>query len=47
VHTEGGLVGLGEATYSYKETIVAAAIENLKPYLVGEDAARIENHPRG
>src|SRR5438132_2741353 len=42
VHTDAGLTGLGEATYSAKETIVAAAVENLKPYLIGEDPARIE-----
>jgi galactonate dehydratase len=42
VFTDAGLVGLGEATYSKKETVVAAAIEHLKAELVGEDPARIE-----
>ena len=42
VHTEEGLVGLGEATYSNKEPVVVAAIEHMKQELIGEDPARIE-----
>lgn len=42
VFTDEGLVGLGEATYSNKEPVVAAAVENMKPELIGEDPARIE-----
>ena len=42
VFTDEGLVGLGEATYSNKEPIVAAAVDNMKQELVGEDPARIE-----
>lgn len=42
VFTDEGLVGLGEATYSNKEPIVAAAVENMKLELIGEDPARIE-----
>jgi galactonate dehydratase len=42
VHTDEGITGLGEATYSLKETIVAAAIEDLKRYVIGEDPSRIE-----
>ena len=42
VFTDAGLVGLGEATYSNKEPVVAAAVEHLKQELIGEDPARIE-----
>ena len=42
VFTDEGLVGLGEATYSNKEPIVAAAVDNMKEELIGEDPARIE-----
>lgn len=42
VHTDEGLVGLGEATYSNKEPVVVAAIDQMKGELIGEDPARIE-----
>ncbi len=42
VHTDEGLVGLGEATYSQKEPVVCAAVEHMKKDLIGEDPARIE-----
>ena len=42
VHTDEGLVGLGEATYSNKEPVVCAAVDNMKLELLGEDPARIE-----
>ena len=42
VHTDEGLVGLGEATYSNKEPAVCAAVDNMKLELLGEDPARIE-----
>ena len=42
VFTDEGLIGLGEATYSNKEPIVAAAVDNMKEELIGEDPARIE-----
>ena len=42
VHTEDGLTGLGEATYSNKEPVVVAAVDHLKQELLGEDAGRIE-----
>ena len=42
VHTDEGLVGLGEATYSKKEPVVSAAIAHMKEELIGEDPSRIE-----
>ncbi len=37
VHTDEGLSGLGEATYSHKEEVVARMIEALTPHVVGRD----------
>jgi galactonate dehydratase len=42
VHTDEGLTGLGEATYSQKEPVVCAAVDNMKQELIGEDPRRIE-----
>ena len=42
VHTDEDLIGLGEATYSKKEPVVAAAVEHMKAELIGEDPSRIE-----
>jgi galactonate dehydratase len=37
-----GLVGWGEASVEWKTRAVAAAVEDLKPFVVGEDPTRIE-----
>ena len=42
VHTDEGVTGLGEATYSNKEPVVCAAVEHMKQELVGQDPGRIE-----
>ncbi|MEE2657878.1 MAG: mandelate racemase/muconate lactonizing enzyme family protein [Candidatus Latescibacterota bacterium] len=42
VHTDSGITGLGEATYSSKEPVVCAAVEHMKVELLGEDPSRIE-----
>ena len=42
VHTADGLTGIGEATYSRKETVVARMVEELKPFVLGRDALDIE-----
>ena len=42
VFTDGGITGLGEATYSNKEPVVCAAVEHMKQELIGCDPARIE-----
>ena len=42
VHTDEGLTGLGEATYSQKEPVVCAAVEHMKTELIGADPSRIE-----
>ncbi len=42
VFTDEDIVGLGEATYSNKEPVVAAAVEHMKQELIGEDPSRIE-----
>ena len=42
VHSSEGLSGIGEATYSRKETVVARMVEALKPHILGRDAFDIE-----
>ncbi len=37
VHTDEGLTGIGEATYSHKERVVAAMVLELKKHLIGRD----------
>jgi galactonate dehydratase len=43
VTDEPGLVGWGEATLEWKTRSVSAAIEDLKPFVLGEDPQRIEH----
>ena len=42
VHTDEGITGIGEATYSHKETVVAKMVEALKPHVVGKDPFNVE-----
>ena len=37
VHTDEGLIGIGEGTYSHKETVVAKMVEALKEHVIGRD----------
>jgi galactonate dehydratase len=37
VHTDEGLTGIGEATYSHKEVVVAKMVEELKRFVIGRD----------
>ena len=37
VCTDEGIVGIGEATYSHKEFVVAKMIDSLKEYVIGKD----------
>ncbi len=43
VHTDEGLSGVGEATYSHKELVVAKMVEELKPFILGRDPFAIED----
>ena len=43
VHTDGGIVGVGEGTCGTRTTSVVGAIEELKRYLIGQDPACIEH----
>lgn len=43
VTDQPGLHGWGEATLEWKTRAVAATVEDLKPFLIGEDPARIEH----
>ena len=43
VTNQPGLVGWGEATLEWKTRSVTATIEDLKPFVIGEDPQRIEH----
>jgi galactonate dehydratase len=42
VYTDEGLVGIGEATYSHKEFVVAKMVEDLRDYIIGKDPFQSE-----
>lgn len=42
VHTDEGITGIGEATYSHKEFVVAKMVEALKHFLIGKDPLNAE-----
>lgn len=44
MHTDEGLVGLGEPIVEGRARTVAAAVKELESYLVGQDPRRIEHH---
>jgi L-alanine-DL-glutamate epimerase-like enolase superfamily enzyme len=44
VHTDGGLIGLGEGSLHTRVEIVEQAIKWLEPHLVGLDPAGVEDH---
>lgn len=44
VETESGLVGWGEPIVEGRAETVAAAVNEMSDYLIGEDASRIEDH---
>ncbi len=43
IHTDTGLIGLGEASHSSNDALVATAIGQLEPLLIGEDPTHIES----
>ncbi|MDA0749017.1 MAG: mandelate racemase/muconate lactonizing enzyme family protein [bacterium] len=43
IHTDEGLTGIGEGTYSRKETVVAAMVKDLTPQLIGRDPMDAES----
>jgi galactonate dehydratase len=44
VHTNAGIVGLGEPIVEGRADTVAAAIDEIEPYLVGKDPRRVVHH---
>jgi galactonate dehydratase len=44
VETDAGIVGVGEASLEGRELTVAAAVDELSRYLVGQDPGQIEHH---
>jgi len=44
IHTDAGIAGLGEPLVEGRAKTVAAAIEEISPYLVGKDPRRVVHH---
>lgn len=44
VHTDAGIIGLGEPLLEGKARTVATAIEEIAPYLIGKDPRRVTHH---
>src|SRR5579863_9164869 len=44
VHTNAGIVGLGEPIVEGRADTVAAAVREIEPYLVGKDPRRVAHH---
>src|SRR3954469_16788593 len=44
VHTNAGIVGLGEPVVEGRARTVATAVEEIAPYLVGKDPRRVVHH---
>ncbi|HWB11511.1 MAG TPA: galactonate dehydratase [Pirellulales bacterium] len=44
VHTDAGIVGLGEPIVEGRADTVAAAVREIEPYLVGKDPRRVAHH---
>ena len=44
VHTDAGIVGLGEPLLEGRARTIATAIEEIAPYLVGKDPRRVAHH---
>ena len=43
IETDAGLYGIGEGGLTWRELACAEAVRHLKPFLVGQDASRIEH----
>src|SRR5438477_12029560 len=44
VHTDAGIVGLGEPVVEGRAETVAAAVKEIEPYLVGKDPRQVVHH---
>src|SRR5947208_3188882 len=44
VHTDAGIVGLGEPVVEGRAETVAAAVKEVEPYLVGKDPRQVTHH---
>ena len=44
IHTDEGLVGLGEPILEGRAKTCAQAVDELAPYLIGEDPRRVVHH---
>src|SRR5688572_30880390 len=44
IHTDEGLVGLGEPTLENRAATIVTAISEIEPYLIGKDPTRVVHH---
>lgn len=44
IHTDEGLVGLGEPTLENRAATITTAIQEIEPYLIGKDPTRVVHH---
>ncbi|RIK53215.1 MAG: galactonate dehydratase, partial [Chloroflexi bacterium] len=44
IHTDEGLVGIGEPTLENRARTIVTAIRELEPYLIGKDPTRVGHH---
>lgn len=44
IHTDEGLIGLGEPTLENRAQTIVTAIQELEPYLLGKDPTRVVHH---
>src|SRR3990167_4796018 len=44
IHTDAGIVGLGEPVVEGRAETVAAAVKEIEPYLVGKDPRQVAHH---
>jgi len=44
IHTDAGLVGLGEPTLENRAHTIVTALREIEPYLVGQDPTRVVHH---
>src|SRR5579863_1207026 len=44
VHTDAGIIGLGEPVVEGRALTVATAVKEIEPYLVGKDPRRVVHH---
>ncbi len=44
IHTDGGIIGLGEPILEGRALTCQTAVKELEPWLIGEDPTRVMHH---